>query len=72
MIQNVLCKNPWLDYNLEVDLLRKSWKTTLKIRSVKKRDSRMKTVPQLMLSHEIEFKLMEKASFKFQSPFKLQ
>ena len=42
MIQNVLCKNPWLDQKLEVHLFRELWKTFLNTDSLKNKDSTMK------------------------------
>ena len=71
MIKNILCKNPWLDQKLEVYLLRKLCKTLLNIGFLKKRDSRMETIPYLILENENWQKLMEKLAFKFQSPFKI-
>ena len=37
MIENVLCKNTWLDHKLEVHILRKSWKIIFEIDSLKKK-----------------------------------
>ena len=69
MIQHILFKNPWIDYKIGQVHFWKTLEIYLKYGSLKKRDSRMKVIPQLILEHKFDEELMKNPQWIFNPSF---